>query len=169
MKFRHDIRSGQCVAVLFAALLVAACSDNGLPSGSSTAHATVAEAQEAEGPTMISHGEAIVLADFAVAGSYTVFDFMSEYCPPCKQISPWMDRLHRERDGVQVIKVDINRPGVRGIDWQSPVARQFGLSSIPHFKVLDAEGKLVAEGDAAWEMLVAWLMELPTDEDSGKS
>ncbi len=56
-----------------------------------------------------------------------------------------------------MVKVDINRPGVKGIDWQSPVARQFSLESIPHFKVYGPDGKLQAEGDSAYEMVLGWL------------
>ncbi len=164
-------RFGRTAGLLFAVLVLAACSGSGDANGDTSSHSTVAAAQAAgtDGhPAEISQGEEIELKDFAVAGEYTVFDFMSEYCPPCKQIAPWMNRLHAERDGVTVVKVDINRPGVRGIDWKSPVASQFGLSSIPHFKVLDAEGNLVAEGDRAWEMLVAWLEELPATQESGQ-
>lgn len=115
----------------------------------------------AEGPVRIGAGQTVDLNAHLAAGEYTVFDFMSDYCPPCRQIAPWMDRLHAERDDVTVVKVDINRPGQRGIDWGSPVARQFGLRSIPHFKIYDPEGKLVAEGDAAWQMLTGWLEKLP--------
>lgn len=162
--------SGRAAATLLAVLFIAACSGSGNATDSESAHATLAAAKSAAvaEPVRISQGEEVELADFAVVGEVTVFDFMSDYCPPCKQIAPWMDRLHNEREGVSVVKVDINRPGVRGIDWKSPVAAQFGLSSIPHFKVLDAEGKLVAEGDRAWQMLVVWLGELPVVEGSGQ-
>ena len=54
-----------------------------------------------------------------------------------------------KRPDLYVVKVDINRPGVEGIDWQSPVARQFGLEGIPQLKIYSPEGKLQAEGDEA--------------------
>jgi len=40
------------------------------------------------------------------------------------------------------------------------VAAQFRLSSIPHFKVMDEKGNLVAEGEQAWTMVVSWLQKL---------
>jgi hypothetical protein len=46
---------------------------------------------------------------------------------------------------------------VKGIDWQSPVAKEFGLESIPHFKVFGPDGKMKAEGDSAYEMVTGWL------------
>jgi hypothetical protein len=65
-------------------------------------------------------------------------------------------KLHKTRDDIAVVKVDINRPGVKGIDWHSPVAKQFQLESIPHFKVYGPDGTLKAEGDAADEMVTGW-------------
>lgn len=108
-------------------------------------------------PEKIAHGEQVEIKDYLVPGKITVVDFTSEYCPPCRQISPLLDELHARRDDLAVVKVDINRPDVRGIDWKSPVARQYGLQSIPHFKVFGADGKLMAEGDAAFEMVAGWI------------
>ena len=108
-------------------------------------------------PMHISQGQTITLADYLVPGKTTVFDFYSEFCPPCRRISPELVKLHQKRDDIAVVKVDINRPGVRGIDWQSPVARQFSLESIPHFKVFGPDGTLKAEGDPAYEMVMGWL------------
>ncbi len=173
MSFRNHFFCGHSLATLFLVLLLAACSGSGNAEGDVAQAATPesgAFAASVDGrPARVSQGEEIRLADYAIEGQYTVFDFMSDYCPPCKSIAPWMNRLHAESPGVTVVKVDINRPGVRGIDWKSPVAAQFGLSSIPHFKVMDPEGNLVAEGNKAWEMLVVWLEELTPVEESGRS
>ena len=45
-------------------------------------------------------------------------------------------------------RVNINRPGVSGIDWQSPVAKQYKLEGIPWLVVFDNKVRL-AEGGAA--------------------
>jgi thiol-disulfide isomerase/thioredoxin len=170
MQFGFLNRSGRGLAMLGVVLLLAACSGGGNATDGESGQAVAAEmSKPTVEPIRVSQGQQIDLADYAVKGEFTVFDFMSDYCPPCQRIAPWMDRLHNEREGVSVVKVDINRPGVRGIDWKSPVAAQFRLSSIPHFKVMDTEGNLVAEGDEAWQMLVAWLEELPTPGAAGQS
>ena len=170
MQFRIQQFLGRRLGGVFAVLLVAACSGgSGADQASAGAAGEAQEASSATKPIRISQGAEVDIREYAVAGEFTVFDFMSDYCPPCQRIAPWMDRLHNEREGVTVVKVDINRPGVRGIDWQSPVAAQYRLSSIPHFKVVDADGKLVAEGDQAWQMLVAWLEQLPVEGGSGQS
>ncbi len=118
-----------------------------------------AEEAHAKGPTPphVSHGAQITLADYLVPGKTTVFDFYSEYCPPCRAISPKLEKLHAERADLAVVKVDINRAGVKGIDWQSPVARQYDLHSIPHFKIFGPDGKLQSEGDAAYETVLGWV------------
>ena len=162
--------TGRTIVFLTAAALLAACSGSGSATdGEAQAEESSVAVAEASHPIRVSQGEPVELTDYKVTGEYVVFDFMSDYCPPCEKIAPWMDRLHAEREGVSVVKIDINRPGVRGIDWKSPVAAQFRLSSIPHFKVMDGQGAVVAEGDQAWEMVVVWLKELEdTQETQGR-
>lgn len=152
---------GRSLIVAFAVVVLAACSGSGNATDSQQQDTAGAnEAAAAAHPIRISQGQPVELADYAVEGQHVVFDFMSDYCPPCRQIAPWMDRLHAESDEVTVVKIDINRPGIKQIDWGSPVAAQFRLSSIPHFKVMDEKGNLVAEGDQAWQMVVGWLQQL---------
>jgi thiol-disulfide isomerase/thioredoxin len=98
-----------------------------------------------EKPLRIAQGEPVNLADFLVPGKVTVFDFTSEYCPPCRGYAEPLLLLHQKRTDVAVVKVDINRSEVHRIDWDSPVAKQYGLHSIPHFKVYGPDGKLLAE------------------------
>jgi thiol-disulfide isomerase/thioredoxin len=108
-------------------------------------------------PEKIAHGETVEITDYLVPGKITVFDFTSEYCPPCRRISPLLDELHARRDDIVIVKVDINRPETKGIDWKSPVARQYNLQSVPHFKIYGADGKLTAEGEPAFEMVAGWI------------
>jgi thiol-disulfide isomerase/thioredoxin len=96
-------------------------------------------------PAHISQGQTIVLADHLVAGKTTIVDFTSKYCPPCRVYNEPLAKLHASRADLAVVKVDINRPDVQRIDWKSPVAQQFELQSIPHFKVYGPDGKLIAE------------------------
>lgn len=106
-------------------------------------------------PERVAFGQEIAVTDYVVKGKTTIVDFTSKFCPPCERISPMLDKLHAERADVAVVKVDINRPDVRGIDWKSPVASQYKLRSIPHFKIYGPDGKLKAEGDEAYEQVVA--------------
>lgn len=96
-------------------------------------------------PRRIARGAEVNLADYLVPGKTVIFDFTSEYCPPCRMYDEPLKALHQKRDDLVVVKVDINRPGVKGIDWKSPVAQQYKMGSIPRFKIFDGDGKLIAE------------------------
>ena len=100
-------------------------------------------------PARIAHGQRVDLRDYIVPGKTTIFDFTSEYCPPCRAIAPALHKLHASRSDIVVVEIDLNRPGVQGIDWQSPVAQQYNMQSIPAFKVYGTDGKLQVEGDEA--------------------
>jgi thioredoxin 1 len=112
---------------------------------SQTAAFAAGERAKPATPERVAHGATIKLEDYLVPGKTVIFDFTSQYCPPCRAIAPSLHKLHEERADIVVVEVDINRPDVKGIDWQSPVARQFSLQSIPHFKVYGPDGKLQAE------------------------
>jgi thioredoxin 1 len=102
-------------------------------------------------------GQPINLTNVLVKGKVNIVDFYSKFCPPCMRISPLLEKLGEKRSDLQIVKVDINRPGIEGIDWQSPLAKQFQLQSIPHFKIYDGSGKLMKEGDGAYQEVVAML------------
>ena len=141
-------RSRVSFAVALAVLLAAPLSM--LADGPDT-HAKGAE------PLHISEGKEVNLSDYLVPGKTTIFDFYSKYCPPCRAISPKLEKLHASRDDISVVKIDINRPDTVWIDWSSPVSKQYDLHSIPHFKVFGPDGKLKAEGDPAYEMVAGML------------
>jgi thiol-disulfide isomerase/thioredoxin len=124
-------------AVLAAAFL--------LLTASSCRQSSTAEPADVSKPKRIAQGQTIKLEDHLVPGKTVIFDFTSEFCPPCRAIAPSLHKLDAEREDIVVVEVDINRPGTKGIDWQSPVARQFNLQSIPHFKVYGPDGKLQVE------------------------
>jgi thiol-disulfide isomerase/thioredoxin len=94
-------------------------------------------------------GEPIDIAAHLVPGRTVIFDFFSDYCPPCVAIAPQLEKLATIRPEYVIRKIDINRPGRRGIDWGSPVARQYNLDGIPHFKIYDPQGRLSADGEEA--------------------
>jgi len=96
-------------------------------------------------PLAIAQGREVDLKDFLVPGMITVFDFTSEYCPPCRAYADPLLKLHQRRTDIAVVKVDINRPEIHQIDWDSPVARQYEMHSIPHFKIYGPDGKVIAE------------------------
>jgi thiol-disulfide isomerase/thioredoxin len=89
-----------------------------------------------------------------VKGKTNIIYFYSEYCPPCQKIAPFLRKLDESRPDIAVIKIDINRTEVTGIDLQSPVAKQFKLKSIPYFIVISPWRKLICEGREAYSYVV---------------
>lgn len=88
--------------------------------------------------TTISHGERVELTDFIEPQGRTIIQFTADWCPGCKQIAPHVEDL-LDRDASLVIrKVDIE-------SWNSPVAQQYEVRSIPHL-LLYEDGRLVAQG-----------------------
>lgn len=104
---------------------------------------------------VVAHGEEVDLEKLLIPGKTNIVDFFSLYCGPCISFGAYVDKLTELREDIVLIKVDINRPGHKGIDWGSPTAQQFGLQSIPHLRVYGPDGKLQAEGQEAR----AWVTE----------
>ena len=105
-------------------------------------------------------GQTIDLSKLPVRGKITVVDFFSQYCPPCMRLGPLLEQLAQKRSDLAIKKVDIQRSEVSGkIDWQSPLAQQLGLRSIPHFMIFNAKGKLESQGQEAMKRVLGWLQE----------
>lgn len=54
-------------------------------------------------------------------------DFFATWCGPCMMVSPIVDEIAEENDGIKVGKVNV--------DEESDLAREFGVSSIPTLMV----------------------------------
>jgi thioredoxin 1 len=148
-------------AVAALALMAAGClmqaADPVTPGQQLTAEPVGATESAPSDVRVISYGQEVNIAEYVVRGKTTIFDFYSDGCPPCRALAPRLERLAESREDIALVVVDINRPGRRGIDWQSPVARQYGLHSIPHLRVFDANGNEQARGDQAYRLVQGWL------------
>ncbi|HEY5228284.1 MAG TPA: thioredoxin domain-containing protein [Opitutaceae bacterium] len=110
-------------------------------------------------PVTISHGSKVQIADYLVPGKTTVVDFYSEHCPTCKALYPGVKKLHATRGDIAVVFVDIDRPGSKGIDWDSPVSKQYDVPSTgtPLFKVYGPDGRLQVERKQGYTLVTRWL------------
>jgi thioredoxin 1 len=104
-------------------------------------------------------GQTLDVKSLAVKGKTTVIDFYSPFCPPCVKLAPVMAQLAAKRPDLAIKKVNINRAGIEGIDWRSPLAQQYQIRQVPYFMIFDPQGKLVAQGRDAVEPVGRWLKE----------
>ena len=102
----------------------------------------------------LSHGRTIGIDSLALPGKVTVVDFSSDYCAPCVALAMFLiqtSKSHPERYAIR--RVNINRPGFNGIDYQSPVSRQYSITVLPRMVIYD-NGVKVADGEAARQWLI---------------
>ena len=103
-------------------------------------------------------------------GKVTVIDFWASWCKPCRMENPNVVALYNEyhSQGLNIIGVSLDKDGDKWKEaiaadklawnhvsnlkhWDEPIAKQYGVQSIPATFILDANGKIVAKdlrGDA---------------------
>lgn len=90
----------------------------------------------------ITHGREVEIEDHLVPGKFVLFDFYADWCGPCRGLEPQIRELaSRYGDQLAVRKIDI-------INWDSPVSRQFRMSSIPYMILYGPDGEAITAGDA---------------------
>lgn len=90
----------------------------------------------------ISRGEEVELKHHLAAGKFTLFEFHADWCPPCWEVNPELERLASDSDQIAVRKINI-------IDWTTPVVQQHRVTELPFFLLFDTDGELLASGDEA--------------------
>lgn len=139
--------------LLFTLLLLAGCSPappaaNPTP----TAPATPVVVNEAQ------PGERFDLEAALPKTGTVLVEYYSVNCPPCVQMAPLLERLAQARPELAIRKVNIDRQGAAGIDFQSPLAQQYRIESVPYFAVYENGAKKL-EGPGAKDQVRAWMRE----------
>lgn len=105
-------------------------------------------------------------------GKYTLIDFWASWCGPCRVDSPNLVKIHEtyKDKGLAVIGVSIDKDKEswqKAIAsdklawthvsylkrWDDPIAKQYGVKSIPTLFLLDNEGKVIFRGNHAEDIL----------------
>lgn len=103
-------------------------------------------------------------------GKVTIVDFWASWCAPCRKENPNVVALYNEyhSKGLNIIGVSLDQDAKKWKDaiakdnlswihvsnlknWDEPIGKQYGISSIPATFILDAKGNIVAKdlrGDA---------------------
>ena len=99
-------------------------------------------------------------------GEYTIIDFWASWCGPCRKENPNVVRVYNNYHdkGLNIISVSLDKAGqkdrwIKAIKkdkmdwfhvsnlqfWQDPIARQYGVRSIPATFLLDKNGIIIAK------------------------
>ncbi len=88
----------------------------------------------------IAKAKKVSLNQHLEPGRYVIFDFYADWCGPCRVLTPKLEALVRKYPHkVALKKIDI-------VNWGTPVARQYGIRSIPYVKVYAPSGNEVTSG-----------------------
>ena len=99
-------------------------------------------------------------------GAYTIIDFWASWCGPCRKENPNVVRVYNKYHdkGLNIISVSLDKAGqkdrwIKAIEkdkmdwfhvsnlqfWQDPIAKQYGVRSIPATFLLDKNGIIIAK------------------------
>jgi thiol-disulfide isomerase/thioredoxin len=111
------------------------------PSGTRTFPAIFVEqaefvADRGQSIEVISHGQQIDISKHLALGNVTIVDFYADWCGPCKAVEPTIQQLAKSNPQIAVRKIDI-------VNWASPVAAQYHVSTIPRVEIYGRKGELV--------------------------
>jgi thiol-disulfide isomerase/thioredoxin len=74
------------------------------------------------------------LAKLRVLGKYTVFDVYADWCGPCRDVDARLRAVVAERNDVAVRKLSV-------VDFDSPLARELNVDTLPYVVVFAPDGK----------------------------
>ncbi|QYJ67590.1 TlpA disulfide reductase family protein [Flavobacterium litorale] len=97
-------------------------------------------------------------------GKVTIIDFWASWCKPCRMENPNVVAMYEElhKDGLNIIGVSLDRDEdawkkaiaddnltwsqISNLKfWEEPIAKKYGVESIPATFILDADGKIAAQ------------------------
>ena len=121
-----------------------------------------AKAPNFSGPT--PEGGTISLNKITKEAKVTIVDFWASWCKPCRMENPNIVRLYNQYkdQGLAIVGVSLDKDGKRWRDainqdqltwnhvssllyWNEPIAKQYGITSIPQMYVLDSNGVIIAK------------------------
>ena len=104
-----------------------------------------------------TQGKTVALSDFK--GKVVFIDFWATWCPPCRISMPEVEKLYADYQGkaVQVLGLNLDENGDNArrfverkktpypvlLAGDSDISSAYGVGGIPHFVLIDKEGRLV--------------------------
>lgn len=122
------------------------------PAGSAPVSRPTAKAEKtpAAAPAVVetisNGGKEVLLNKVLVPGRVTVLDFYAEWSGPCHILNPHLEALVRKEQDAVLRKIDI-------VNWQSDVASQYEVRTVPSVRVYDKRGRQVGEPSSSLEAI----------------
>lgn len=104
-----------------------------------------------------SPGTPVEVANYLVPGKYTIVAYFSPRDEKSVEIEPKLIQLTQSRNDIALRTVNINRPEVTSVDWQSPIIVQDEIQTLPFFRIYDPGQSLRAQGRPAFEQINQWI------------
>lgn len=122
------------------------------------------KAPDFEAPT--PEGKKLRMSDVLKKSKVLILDFWASWCRPCRRENPYVVEIYKKYHpkGLNILSISLDRPGQKDkwlkaikddhMDWyhvsnlqfwQDPIARQYGIQSIPSTLILDANGVIRAK------------------------
>ncbi|MBS2005611.1 MAG: hypothetical protein JST01_01130 [Cyanobacteria bacterium SZAS TMP-1] len=98
-------------------------------------------------------GTSVDARHYLVPGKFTIIEYYSPYDQSCINLAPQLIQLARVNNRVAIRTININRPEVQEVDWQSPVAIDAEIKALPYFVMYDPRKILRAKGRPAYEQV----------------
>jgi thiol-disulfide isomerase/thioredoxin len=105
----------------------------------STARIAAAAAAGSPSIRVVSNrGATVDLPALLFEGKVTIVDFYADWCGPCRAVAPELEQFVKDNPNVALVKIDI-------VNWETPVTKQFAISSVPNLRVYGRNKQPVGE------------------------
>ena len=102
-------------------------------------------------------GTPVKVQPYTARGKYTIVEYYSPYSPESAYFQPRLLNLAQSSNQLAVRTININRPEVQQVDWQSPVLQDHEIRSLPYFVIFDPQQNLRAHGRPAYTQVMQWI------------
>ena len=92
-------------------------------------------------------GKTVDIKAYTGKGRTTIVDFYADWCGPCRQLTPVLEKLARKNPEIDLVKVDIK-------SWGTPITTQFKIRSIPYVRIYDEKGRFVSDKHSELKRLI---------------
>ena len=94
----------------------------------------------------LSHGRKVDLQESLRDGRWTIIAFGADWCGACQALEPSLLALIQEKQTVALRQIDI-------ASWDSPVAIQHGISTLPQLRLYDGTRLITADRHEVMKIL----------------